>query len=58
MTSKVVSCDLRCSSMWHGKKGFDRLLYACHNVLSEPARWICSFEYPCKFKCLVTMKPS
>lgn len=26
--------------MLHGKKGFDRLLYACKNALSQPVTWL------------------
>lgn len=26
--------------MLHGKKGFDRLLYACKNVLNQPVTWL------------------
>lgn len=26
--------------MLHGKKGFERLLYACKNVLSQPVTWL------------------
>ena len=36
----VVSYDLRSPAMLHGKKGFDRLIYASKNVLSKPATWL------------------
>lgn len=26
--------------MWPGKKGFDRLIYACKNALSQPLAWL------------------
>lgn len=26
--------------MFKGKKGFDRLVYACKNVLNEPLSWL------------------
>lgn len=26
--------------MLHGKKGFDRLLYACKNVFAAPLTWL------------------
>lgn len=26
--------------MFRGKKGFDRLMYACKNVLSQPVKWL------------------
>lgn len=29
--------------MLHGKKGFDRLLYACRNVFSAPVTWLYSY---------------
>ncbi|CRK31696.1 Ribonuclease P protein subunit p40 like [Verticillium longisporum] len=36
----IVSYQLRDESMLHGKKGFDRLLYACRNVLKQPVTWL------------------
>ncbi|GKT83966.1 ribonuclease P 40kda subunit [Colletotrichum tofieldiae] len=36
----VVSYQLRDPSMLHGKKGFDRLVYACKNVLNTPVTWL------------------
>ena len=36
----VVEYDLRSPSMLRGKKGFDRLAYACKNVLDEPTTWL------------------
>ncbi|KAF0317997.1 ribonuclease P 40kDa subunit [Colletotrichum asianum] len=38
----VVSYQLRDPSMLHGKKGFDRLLYACKNALNTPVTWLFS----------------
>lgn len=36
----VVEFDLRSPSMFRGKKGFDRLVYACKNVFIEPLTWL------------------
>ncbi|KAI0110280.1 ribonuclease P 40kDa subunit [Daldinia grandis] len=36
----VVQFDLRNPSMLHGKKGFDRLAYACKNVFNAPVTWL------------------
>ncbi|KAI0396390.1 ribonuclease P 40kDa subunit [Xylariaceae sp. FL0594] len=36
----VVEYDLRSPSALHGKKGFDRLVYACKNVLNLPKTWL------------------
>ncbi|KAL2756468.1 hypothetical protein ACRALDRAFT_1081689 [Sodiomyces alcalophilus JCM 7366] len=36
----IVSYQLRDPSMFHGKKGFDRLVYACKNVLNRPLTWL------------------
>ncbi|KAF7545426.1 hypothetical protein G7Z17_g9178 [Cylindrodendrum hubeiense] len=36
----VVLFDLRSSAMLRGKKGFDRLIYACKNVLNQPTNWL------------------
>lgn len=36
----VVEHDLRSPSMFKGRKGFDRLVYACKNVLNEPLSWL------------------
>ncbi|KAI2472668.1 ribonuclease P 40kDa subunit [Annulohypoxylon bovei var. microspora] len=36
----IVQFDLRGSSMLHGKKSFDRLVYACKNVLNTPVTWL------------------
>ncbi|KAK6227597.1 ribonuclease P 40kDa subunit [Colletotrichum tabaci] len=36
----VVSYQLRDPSMLHGKKGFDRLVYACKNALNTPVTWL------------------
>ncbi|KAL2104727.1 hypothetical protein VUR80DRAFT_9766 [Thermomyces stellatus] len=39
----IVRYDLKAPSMLHGKKGFDRLLYACRNVFSAPVTWLYSY---------------
>ncbi|KAJ4385422.1 hypothetical protein N0V93_009850 [Gnomoniopsis smithogilvyi] len=36
----VVEFDLRSPSMFKGKKGFDRLVYAAKNVVNEPVTWL------------------
>ncbi|ROT36729.1 ribonuclease P 40kDa subunit [Sodiomyces alkalinus F11] len=36
----IVSYQLRDPCMLHGKKGFDRLTYACKNVLNQPLTWL------------------
>ncbi|KAI1074061.1 ribonuclease P 40kDa subunit [Whalleya microplaca] len=36
----IVQFDLRSPSMLHGKKGFDRLAYACKNALNTPTTWL------------------
>ena len=36
----VVEFDLKARSMFPGKKGFDRLVYASKNVLSSPVTWL------------------
>lgn len=36
----VVEIELRLPSMLHGKKGFDRIVYAFKNVLNTPATWL------------------
>ncbi|KAI1804926.1 ribonuclease P 40kDa subunit-domain-containing protein [Daldinia bambusicola] len=36
----IVQFDLRSPSMLHGKKGFDRLAYACKNVFNAPVTWL------------------
>lgn len=54
----VVEFDLRSPSMLHGKPGFDRLVYACKNALTEPLTWLfCnvsnkSESWLCSFTCL------
>jgi hypothetical protein len=40
ISQTVVSFDLREPSMLHGKKGFDRLVYACQQVLTQPVTWL------------------
>ncbi|KAM5381777.1 hypothetical protein ACJZ2D_002997 [Fusarium nematophilum] len=36
----VVSYNLRDPSMFRGKKGFDRLIYACKTVLNQSTTWL------------------
>lgn len=36
----VVEINLRLPSMLHGKKGFDRIVYAFNNVLNTPVTWL------------------
>jgi len=36
----VVEINLRLPSMLHGKKGFDRIVYAFKNVLTTPVTWL------------------
>lgn len=36
----AIEVDLRQSSMVRGKKGFDRLLWACKNTLTDPVAWV------------------
>ncbi|KAI5867349.1 ribonuclease P 40kDa subunit [Durotheca rogersii] len=38
----IVEFNLRSPSMLHGKKGFDRLAFACKNVLNTPTTWLFS----------------
>ena len=32
--------DLSERAMWPGKKGFDRLIYACKNALNQRLTWL------------------
>lgn len=54
----MVEIDLRSPSMLHGRPGFDRLVYACKNTLTEPLTWLfCnvsnkSESWICNFACL------
>jgi hypothetical protein len=36
----VVEIDLTSPAMFPGKKGFDRLIYACENVLNRRLTWL------------------
>lgn len=36
----VVEINLHLSSMVHGKRGFDRIVYAFKNVLTNPVTWL------------------
>jgi ribonuclease P/MRP protein subunit RPP40 len=47
----VVQYDLRSPANFPGKKGFDRLIYACKNVLNQPVTWL--FQCLSKSKMLV-----
>ena len=40
LTVQVVEINLRLPSMLHGKKGFDRIVYAFKNVLTKPVTWL------------------
>ncbi|OBT72425.1 hypothetical protein VF21_08203 [Pseudogymnoascus sp. 05NY08] len=41
----LVEINLRQPSMLHGKKGFDRIVYAFKNVLNKPVTWLfCNLE--------------
>ncbi|KAL5352491.1 hypothetical protein ACLOAV_002439 [Pseudogymnoascus australis] len=41
----LVEINLRQPSMLHGKKGFDRIVYAFKNVLNTPVTWLfCNLE--------------
>lgn len=50
----IVEFDLRSPSMFRGKKGFDRLVYACKNVLNEPLTWLfCNVAHKGQFHLLI-----
>jgi ribonuclease P/MRP protein subunit RPP40 len=36
----TITYNLRDPSMLRGKKGFDRLIYACKNVFNQPMAWL------------------
>ncbi|EFX00359.1 ribonuclease p protein subunit [Grosmannia clavigera kw1407] len=36
----VLEFDLKAASMWPGKNGFDRLIYACNHVFVKPLTWL------------------
>ncbi|KAK1755894.1 ribonuclease P protein subunit p40 [Echria macrotheca] len=36
----IVELDLKADSMYHGKKGFDRLVYASKKALASPVTWL------------------
>jgi hypothetical protein len=40
LTVEAVEINLRLPSMLHGKKGFDRIVYAFKNVLTKPVTWL------------------
>lgn len=40
ISGTVVQIQLRLPSMLHGKKGFDRIVYAFKNVLNTPVTWL------------------
>ena len=37
---EVITYNLRDPSMFRGKKGFDRLIYACKTVFTQPMTWL------------------
>lgn len=45
--SQVIELNLRLPSMLHGKKGFERLMWACKNVLVQSVTWL---FYDCQAK--------
>jgi ribonucleases P/MRP protein subunit RPP40 len=40
LTTAVIEIELRKPSMLHGKKGFERLVYAAKNVLNQSMVWL------------------
>lgn len=40
LTQTVVELNLRLPSMLHGKKGFERIVWAFRNVLTESVAWL------------------
>lgn len=40
LTTAVIEIELRKPSMLHGKKGFERLIYAAKNVLNQSMVWL------------------
>ncbi|KZF22326.1 hypothetical protein L228DRAFT_150571 [Xylona heveae TC161] len=43
----VVEINLRLPSMVHGRKGFERLVWACNRALVEPVTWlVCDLNAP------------
>jgi hypothetical protein len=36
----VIEIDLRLPSMLHGKKGFERIIWACNNVFTQSITWL------------------
>lgn len=45
LTCVVVKLDLNSPSMVRGKKGYDRLIYACKNVFTSELTWLfCSLS--------------
>ena len=41
LTIKAIEIDLSLPSMVYGKKGFQRVLRACENVLNRSVTWLC-----------------
>lgn len=39
-TFLAIEIDLRQPSMLHGKKGFERIVWACRNVLNASVTWL------------------
>lgn len=55
----VVEFDLRSPSMFRGKKGFDRLVYACKEAFSEPVTWLfCNVALKGEFSILPPVVPT
>ncbi|GAM41590.1 ribonuclease P protein subunit [Talaromyces pinophilus] len=40
----AIEIDLRQPSMLHGKKGFERIVWACRNVLNASVTWLLAFD--------------
>jgi ribonucleases P/MRP protein subunit RPP40 len=43
-TFLAIEIDLRQPSMLHGKKGFERIVWACRNVLNASVTWLLAFD--------------
>jgi ribonucleases P/MRP protein subunit RPP40 len=49
----LVQINLRLPSMLHGRKGFDRIVYAFKNLLNSPVTWLfCNLETEGLLLCL------
>ena len=50
----MVEINLRLPSMRHGKKGFDKIVWAFKNVLSQPLDWLfCDLDPTSKYSAMV-----